>query len=98
MKRKFEHPAPSAGELTGPKYWRSLDDLAGTLGFKAQLGREFPEGAAELEGVPSASTRSWRKTKRSRNVTLVWFSNPVTSLMAVIFLEPSESRAVWMMI
>ena len=51
MKRKFEHPAPSAGELTGPKYWRSLDDLAGTPGFKAQLGREFPEGAAELDGV-----------------------------------------------
>lgn len=52
MKRKFEHPAPSPNEeLTGPKYWRSLDELTGTPGFKAQLEREFPEGASHLEGV-----------------------------------------------
>ena len=52
MKRKFEHPAPPASEqLTGPKYWRSLDELAGTPGFKAQLEREFPEGADTLNGV-----------------------------------------------
>ncbi len=51
MKRKFEHPAPSERELTGPKYWRSLDELAATPGFKAQLEREFPDGASELEGV-----------------------------------------------
>ena len=51
MKRKFEHPAPSERELTGPKYWRSLDELADTPGFRAQLQREFPQGAAELDGV-----------------------------------------------
>ena len=51
MKRKFEHPAPSERELTGPKYWRSLDELAATPGFKAQMEREFPQGAAELGGV-----------------------------------------------
>lgn len=51
MKRKFEHPAPTERELTGPRYWRSLDDLAQTPGFKAQLEREFPEGAAEMNGV-----------------------------------------------
>ncbi len=51
MKRKFEHPAPSERELTGPKYWRSLDELAQTPGFQAQLVREFPEGASELNGV-----------------------------------------------
>ncbi len=51
MKRKFEHPAPSERELTGPKYWRSLDELSEAPGFKAQLQREFPEGAAELDGV-----------------------------------------------
>jgi len=51
MKRKFEHPAPSERELTGPKYWRSLDELAATPGFKAQLEREFPQGAAEMNGV-----------------------------------------------
>ncbi len=52
MKRKFDHPAPSEREqLTGPKYWRSLDELTGTPGFKAQLEREFPEGADTLDGV-----------------------------------------------
>jgi MoCo/4Fe-4S cofactor protein with predicted Tat translocation signal len=51
MKRKFDHPAPSKRELAGPKYWRSLDELAATPGFQAQLQREFPEGAAELNGV-----------------------------------------------
>jgi molybdopterin-containing oxidoreductase family iron-sulfur binding subunit len=52
MKRKFDHPAPSAQEqLNGPKYWRSLDELAQTPGFKAQLAREFPDGASEMEGV-----------------------------------------------
>jgi MoCo/4Fe-4S cofactor protein with predicted Tat translocation signal len=51
MKRKFDHPAPSQRELNGPKYWRSLDELAQTPGFKAQLEREFPEGASELSGV-----------------------------------------------
>ncbi|MSU48587.1 MAG: 4Fe-4S dicluster domain-containing protein [Opitutus sp.] len=52
MKRKFEHPAPPESEqLTGPKYWRSLDELAGTPGFKAQMEREFPEGADNLDGV-----------------------------------------------
>src|SRR5471030_648232 len=51
MKRKVEHPAASERELTGPKYWRSLDKLAATPGFQAQLEREFPEGAAEMNGV-----------------------------------------------
>ena len=52
MKRKFDHPAPAAGEeLTGPRYWRSLDELSATPGFRAQLEREFPEGASELNEV-----------------------------------------------
>src|SRR4051812_46659716 len=51
MKRKVEHPAPSERALTGPKYWRSLDELAATPGFQAQLEREFPAGAAEMNGV-----------------------------------------------
>ncbi len=51
MKRKFHHPAPSERELTGPKYWRSLDELAGTPGFKAQMEREFPEGASVMNDV-----------------------------------------------
>ena len=51
MKRKFEHPAPSQRELNGPKYWRSLDELAQTPGFQTQLEREFPEGASSIDGV-----------------------------------------------
>ncbi|HWA08431.1 MAG TPA: TAT-variant-translocated molybdopterin oxidoreductase [Opitutaceae bacterium] len=51
MKRQFHHPAPSARELSGPKYWRSLDELAVTPGFKAQVEREFPEGASILNDV-----------------------------------------------
>ncbi|MEJ1974434.1 MAG: TAT-variant-translocated molybdopterin oxidoreductase [Lacunisphaera sp.] len=51
MKRKFDHPAPSQRELAGPKYWRSLDELADTPGFREHLAREFPEGASGMEGV-----------------------------------------------
>jgi molybdopterin-containing oxidoreductase family iron-sulfur binding subunit len=51
MKRKIEHPAPSERELTGPRYWRSLDELAATPGFKEAVSREFPEGASELNEV-----------------------------------------------
>jgi len=48
MKRQFDHSAPAA---PGPKYWRSLDELADTPGFREHLAREFPEGAAELNSV-----------------------------------------------
>lgn len=52
MKRKFEHPAPPASEqASGPKYWRSLDELTAAPGFKAQMAREFPEGASNMDGV-----------------------------------------------
>ncbi|MBK8478929.1 MAG: TAT-variant-translocated molybdopterin oxidoreductase [Opitutaceae bacterium] len=51
MKHKFEHPAPSARELNGPRYWRSLDELAATPGFQEHLEREFPQGAADLNGI-----------------------------------------------
>jgi molybdopterin-containing oxidoreductase family iron-sulfur binding subunit len=33
---------------TGPKYWRSLDDLADTPEFRQWAEREFPAGASEL--------------------------------------------------
>lgn len=51
MKREFQHPAPSERELSGPRYWRSLDELAATPGFQEQVAREFPAGASELDGV-----------------------------------------------
>jgi molybdopterin-containing oxidoreductase family iron-sulfur binding subunit len=64
MKRKFDHSpkavspangAPAAEQATGPRYWRSLGELADTPGFRAQLEREFPEGAASLQGVDRRS-------------------------------------------
>ncbi len=51
MKRKVEHPEASDRAKAGPRYWRSLDELAGTPGFKAAVAREFPEGASGMEGV-----------------------------------------------
>jgi molybdopterin-containing oxidoreductase family iron-sulfur binding subunit len=38
-------------ETSGPRYWKSLDDLAETPAFKDWVEREFPAGAAELDGV-----------------------------------------------
>ena len=32
---------------TGPEYWRSLEELAGTPEFQEMLHREFPKGASE---------------------------------------------------
>ena len=51
MKRKIVHPPASERALTGPQYWRSLDELALSPGFKAQIEREFPEGASSIDGV-----------------------------------------------
>lgn len=38
-------------DFSGPRYWKSLDDLAETPAFKEWAEREFPAGASELEGV-----------------------------------------------
>jgi MoCo/4Fe-4S cofactor protein with predicted Tat translocation signal len=47
MKRVFQHPPEP---LTGKKYWRSLGELSDTPEFREWLEREFPAGAAQLEG------------------------------------------------
>jgi MoCo/4Fe-4S cofactor protein with predicted Tat translocation signal len=47
MKRAFEHPPE---KLTGKRYWRSLGELSDTPEFRGWLEREFPAGAAQLEG------------------------------------------------
>jgi len=47
MKRTFNHPPALA---TGKRYWRSMEEAANTPEFRARLEREFPQGAAELEG------------------------------------------------
>ena len=51
MKRKVVHPEPSERALSGPRYWRSLDELAATPDFKAAVEREFPEGASGMNEV-----------------------------------------------
>ncbi len=39
--------AHDAAQKTGPEYWRSLEELAGSEEFKEALHREFPKGASE---------------------------------------------------
>lgn len=51
MNKFLKHPEPTESDLKGPHYWRSLDELAETDGFKDYLHREFPDGASELDGV-----------------------------------------------
>src|ERR1700722_19885865 len=46
MKTVFRHPPE---DLSGKRYWRSLEELADTPQFRSWLGREFPAGAAEME-------------------------------------------------
>ncbi|MEM0982653.1 MAG: TAT-variant-translocated molybdopterin oxidoreductase [Planctomycetota bacterium] len=53
-KGKLEIPAEPRelqtlnGRATGQKYWRSVEEYAGTLEFKEAVEREFPAGASEL--------------------------------------------------
>jgi MoCo/4Fe-4S cofactor protein with predicted Tat translocation signal len=47
MKRVFQHPPEPT---TGKRYWRSLGELSDTPEFRQWLEREFPPGAAELNG------------------------------------------------
>ncbi len=49
MKHVFQHP-PERPNPTGRKYWRSVGELNDTPEFRGWLEREFPAGAAEMEG------------------------------------------------
>ncbi len=51
--------AHDAAEKTGPEYWRSLEELAGSEDFQTALHREFPKGASEW--VDSVSRRGFLK-------------------------------------
>jgi MoCo/4Fe-4S cofactor protein with predicted Tat translocation signal len=51
--------AHDAAEKTGPEYWRSLEELAGSEDFQEALHREFPKGASEW--VDSVSRRGFLK-------------------------------------
>ncbi len=45
---------------TGPEYWRSLEELAGSEEFQEMLHREFPKGASEW--IDDFSRRGFLKT------------------------------------
>jgi MoCo/4Fe-4S cofactor protein with predicted Tat translocation signal len=47
MKRVFQHPPEPP---TGKHYWRSLGEYSDSPEFRQWLEREFPQGAAELNG------------------------------------------------
>ncbi len=47
-------------ETTGPEYWRSLEELAGSEEFQEMLHREFPKGASEW--LDDFSRRGFLKT------------------------------------
>ena len=48
-----------AREKTGPQYWRSLEELAGSEEFQEALHREFPKGASEW--IDTVSRRGFLK-------------------------------------
>lgn len=49
---KNGHKAPKEN-LSGPKYWRSLDHMVETDEFKTWLNSEFPSAAQQVEDAPS---------------------------------------------
>jgi MoCo/4Fe-4S cofactor protein with predicted Tat translocation signal len=51
--------ADDSAEKTGPQYWRSLEELAGSQEFQQALHREFPKGASEW--LDSVSRRGFLK-------------------------------------
>src|SRR5579864_3047508 len=51
--------AHDKAEKTGPEYWRSLEELAGSPAFQEALHREFPKGASEW--LDKASRRGFLK-------------------------------------
>ncbi len=55
IERQIEHE-----KMTGPEYWRSLEELAGSEEFREMLHREFPKGASEW--LDDFSRRGFLKT------------------------------------
>src|SRR5271157_876947 len=57
VKAQFEK---TIEKTTGPEYWRSLEELAGSEEFQEMLHREFPKGASEW--LDDFSRRGFLKT------------------------------------
>src|SRR5207249_2548740 len=58
MKRIFQHPPEPT---TGKRYWRSLGEYSNTPEFREWLEREFPAGAAQLNGDEEWSRRDFMR-------------------------------------
>jgi MoCo/4Fe-4S cofactor protein with predicted Tat translocation signal len=56
--KRFSTPSAEAGQR-GPRFWRSIDELAGTDEFQAAVEREFPASAQEW--VDPVSRRGFMK-------------------------------------
>jgi MoCo/4Fe-4S cofactor protein with predicted Tat translocation signal len=59
VKLNLDSVRAEIGKATGPEYWRSLEELAGSAEFQEALHREFPKGASEW--VESVSRRGFLK-------------------------------------
>ena len=68
-------------EKTGPEYWRSLEELAGSEEFQTALHREFPKGASEW--LDTVSRRGFLK--------LMGASLAMAGMTACAKLPPSPS-------
>ncbi len=51
MIRETKSEVPGESLDNGKKYWKSLEDLSDTPGFRSWVESEFPQGASMLEGV-----------------------------------------------
>ncbi len=49
--KRAPYTHPESAELSGPRYWRSLDDLSQSPEFLAQVEREFGPEASEMNEV-----------------------------------------------
>ena len=54
-KRVFIHPEPKVGDVTGPSYWRSLEERNKSPEFRTRAEREFLDGASTLSEVDRRS-------------------------------------------
>jgi MoCo/4Fe-4S cofactor protein with predicted Tat translocation signal len=67
-------------QLTGKKFWRSLEELSGSKSFETMLHREFPHAAAEWND--GASRRNFLK--------LMGASMALAGLSACVLKKPEE--------
>jgi len=73
VRKRLEH-------ARGPKYWRSLEELAGTEGFEEMLHREFPRHATE-----------WTDPVSRRNFLKVMGASMALAGLSACTRQPTET-------